>query len=784
MIEKYFRTGIRNLLKQKFYTLLNVAGFGLGLAMFFFVSLYLFDQFSYDRWYNHKNIYRVEMGSWGILGPAYGRIIKNASSDIESTLRMNTFWGQNCLIHTSDKKSFRVPHLVVADTTVFDFFDFHFVHGNADNAFRDKKSIVLTQSQAVRFFGHDDVLGETIRLQQILNLTITGIIKDVKHFHIHVNALIPFDLFADIYSPEYLEGLDGWNHLTYILLHPSANIPSVRDAIQYEIKEHVNRVFGADFDKELYLRPVADIYFTNNIDYESLVMHGNKMTSYAFLAIAAFILIIAIINFVNLATARSGGRTKEVGIRKLLGSSRRALIFQFLVESMLITFFSIILAFILIELLSPVFITMVGDISVSFHDLGIWGISAIIILGSLVIGFLSGIYPSFYLSGFQPVASLKGENVKGKGALLFRKGLIIFQFTVSVALIAGTLIVYQQLNFLQEKEIGIQKEDIIYFKSNAKIKDKWDSFRTDLLSSPSIRKVGLSNAVPGSVSWQESITMDGETRQYTFWPMTPEYFSLLEITPIAGRTFSREFATDEYRAVLVNQQWLKFMGLGDNYQQLLDYIINDRYRIVGIVPDFHFNSLHQLIGPLMMVWIESPSHMISVSMNKENIKHTLEYINQTWNIYSPEERLEYHFMAETLKGLYSDEKRMGWLFTSFSGFAILIACIGLFGLTSYTVEMRTREISIRKILGASTTRIFKMLLTDFLWLTLIAVVVAYPLVKTGMGHWLNQFPYHINSNEFPIIIAGIAAIMLTIITVGYHVLKISASNPSQALNKQ
>ncbi len=788
MIRNYIKTSVRSITKQKFYAILNILGFSLGIALFIFISLFLYEQFSYDRWYkNHPQIYRVELGDWGILGPIYGRIMQDASADIEKTLRVNNNWGHNAAVTTGDNENvMKIPHLILADSTVFDFFDFQFIHGSEEHALKDKNNIVLTHSQASRLFGNTDVVGQVIRLYDRYNLTVSAVIEDVNRFHLKVDAIGSFEMFRDIFSPEYMESTGDWNHHTYIKVHPEADISDVRVNVKNLISQFINELFGVEFDREVNLRPVADIYFTNTVAHEIMVIHGSKTTSFAFLAIAIFIMLIAIINFVNLSTARSAGRAREVGIRKLLGSDRKKLIAQFLAESIILTTVAVIIAFALVELLLPWF-NYIADSEISLQNFGFLNLLVIFLLGAILIGIISGIYPAFYLSTFKPITTLRGETAKGTGAALFRKVLIVFQFTVSVALIAGTIIVFHQLNFMRSKDPGFNKENVVYFPTNAKVRQNWESFRNTLLANPAIEDVAMTYNTPGNINWQESIVEDGEAKQFTFWPMTPEYFSMLDVDLLAGQPFSRDYPTDEETAVVVNERWIRLMGYSDNYEEILNKAVSTSYhnfRIIGIVPDFHFNSMHQSIAPLMMVWRERSVSVASVKIHRTNIPTAIQHIRETWAQYSPHEMIEYKFLEDSLAALYDRENRLGLVFTSFSAFAIIIACLGLFGLTSFMVEKRTKEIAIRKVLGATTRNLLHLFSKDFLILVGLSLLFAIPLGYFALDYWLNTFPYHIKIPAAPFLVAAATAIILTLLTVGFHVIKASHSNPAEPLKNE
>ncbi|MFW5758468.1 MAG: ABC transporter permease, partial [Bacteroidota bacterium] len=534
MFKTYFISAIRNIEKHKFYSLLNIFGFGLGIAVFIFIALYLWDQSKYDKWYtDHERIYRFEFGEWGITGPVYKRFAEQSSADVEEVIRVNN----NAFVKAPvriNEKVMRIEHLIAADPGFIDFFDIEFIHGSPEHALENNSNIILTENEALKLFGHIDVVGETLKVLDKFNMRVSGVIKNIEHFHIKTDALISFQIFRDIYGDDYMESTGDWNHLTYIKTHPQANIKTVEQNIQDFITDYFQENHEMVFDKALNLRPVKEIYYTNDIKYESSVLHGNKTLSNTFLIVALFILLIAIINFINLSTSQSAGRAKEVGIRKLLGSRRKHLVIQFLTESVIITTISVLFAFAMVEILMPWFNNIIqGELSLK-HSRPII-LVGLFLGGSILVGLISGLYPALYLTSFQPAPVLKGEITRGKGASNFRRILIVVQFAISMALIAGTIIVYKQLHFMQNQELPYQEENIVHFRENKKIREKYDDFRHQLLSYPQIEQVALSYAVPGEVRWQESLKLDGETRQFYYWPLTPEFFEILNIEPLSGR---------------------------------------------------------------------------------------------------------------------------------------------------------------------------------------------------------------------------------------------------------
>lgn len=786
MFKTYFITAFRNIEKHKFYSLLNIFGFGLGIAVFIFIALYLWDQSKYDKWYrDHERIYRYEFGDWGITGPVYKRFAEQSSGDVEEVVRINN----NAFVKAPlwiDGNVLRIEHLVAADPGIIDFFDIKFIHGSPGHALENNSSIILTEDEALKLFGRTDVVGETFKLLDKFNMRVSGVIKNIEHFHIKIDAVISFQIFKDIYGDDYMESTGNWNHLTYIKTYPGADIAAIEQSIQDVVTTYFQENHEMVFDKPVRLRPVKEIFYTRDIKYESNVLHGNKTLSTTFLVIALFILLIAIINFINLSTSQSAGRAKEVGIRKLLGSQRKHLIIQFLTESVIITTLSVLFAFAVVEIFMPWFNSIIdGELSLrQSHPLILVGL---FLAGSLVVGLISGVYPALYLTSFNPALVLKGEVTRGKGASTFRKILIVVQFAISMALIAGTIIVYKQLHYMQNQDLPYEEENIVHFRENKEIREKYDDFRHQLLSYPEIEQVALSYSIPGEVRWQESLRTEGETKQFYYWPVTPEFLEILNIQPILGRLPSRDHPSDEAKNVVVNEAWAKYMGYSEPFDDLIGTEVKGFYikrNIIGIVPDFHFNSLHQAIAPLMFVWDESKTQTISVKIKEGETYKMVPRISELWTTYYPDEPLPYKFLDESISTLYDKEKRMGMLFVSFSVFAVLIACLGLFGLASFTIEKRMREIAIRKVLGASISNLVTLLLKDFTVLVILSVFVAFPVSWYAMDQWIESFPYQSQQGFFPYLVAVILTMLVTITTIGYHALLASKNDPSDALRKE
>lgn len=758
----------------------------MGLALVIFIGLYLYDQHRYDRWYDdYERTYRLEFGDWGITGPVFKRIAEDASAGIEEVLRLNNNQMYNTPVRKGDE-TVRIKHIIAADPAVFDFFDLTIIHGDRDNPLSDMGNIVLTRSEAIRLFGKENPIGEVLRTQDDYNLMVTAVIEDVSHFHVEIDALVSFMIFSKYYGADYFESSGNWNHLTYLKLHQEADVEQVRARVDEKSLEFIFESSGLTFDKAVFLRPVKDIYYTNDITFESPVLHGNKTLSLAFMIIAGFVLFIAVVNFINLSTAHSATRAREMGVRKLLGGTRGSLMVQFLLESIIITAMGMLLALVLVEIFLPRF-NVLAETDINLRDWS-WALIILAFLAiTLVVGFINGLYPAFYLSGFQPAVVLKGHTTKGKGAALFRKSLMVFQFATGIGLIAGTIIVYQQTSYMKNKEMNFNKENIVFFRGSEPVLQRWDEFRNSLSSSPNIKEVALTNAVPGNVGWQESAIIDGEVRQFYFWPATPEFFEILEVNLLAGRWPDRNLVTDQRENVVVNEQWLQHMGFAPPWENVIGE--NIRYgfgemTIIGVVEDFHFNSLHQAIGPMAFVWWENRSKMVSIKIQEQNKAEALAHIQQTWTSFYPQEPLAYTFLDDSLKAYYDKEERTGMILSFFSLFAIFIACLGLFGLSSFLMEKRSKEIALRKVLGAPLFRLHLLLQKEFIILIGFASIIAVPVGWYFMQTWLQSFPYQITISPAPFVVAVLLTLFIAILTVSWHAIRVSSKNPSDFLRAE
>lgn len=768
------------MLKQRFYSFLNIVGFGLGITVFSFVCIYVIDQYLYDRWNPERDtIYRLEMETWALSGSLMGPFLEERVPELEQSLRVDIRIGRNADLLVGDQ-IFIIPHLIMADSTFFDFFPLEFLAGLPGQALTSDRSIVLTRSQAMNIFGRIDVVGETLRFRNKYNLMVTGVVEDVRYSHLPVSAIIPFHFLAELTGdPNILNEFGGWNFFTFFKINPKADVKLAEAKANKALKDYYFEMTGETSERDFSLFPYSGIYFSDHIVHEFTILHGSRRMINAFAMLAVFVLFIAIINFVNMATARAASRSKEVGVRKLLGSTRRELIMQFLTESVITTAIALVFAMVLVETLLPSF-NVLANTSFRTSDLNFFGVLMLLLFGTLAIGFLSGIYPAFYLTAFQPVAALKGERSRGRKGLFLRKALIVFQFLVSIALIASTIIVFRQINYMKDKSLGFDSENVVFFSIDREVVDRKGALESAIRQHPEVVDVSFASAAFGGITWQESTQVNGMIRQYTYFPIHTGFLEMMGVEPVAGRLFDPDLKSEEMIAIVINEASVNFFELGDRPQDAIGKEIDGR-PIIGVVRDFHFNSLQQSIGPLVITWWEDRCFQAMVKTTGNQMSALMTHLEGVRNEFMPGRSFNANTIQQYFNRSYQQEERFGKIILLFAGFAIIIACLGLFGLASFTAEQRTREIALRKVLGAGIGNISKMMLREFLMLVLIALVIAGPLVWYFMEKWLAGFAYCVQAGVIPLLLAGGMAVLIMVITVGYHALRAFKANPAEAL---
>ncbi len=788
MFRNYLKTAFRNLTRNKIYSFINIVGLAIGVAVFIIITLFIQSELQYDK-FNKKidNIYRLDRDDWGILGTAYGPEVKANFPEVREFVRFTLNSHSNPIINfENSEQEQHIQNFTFADPQVFDIFTFNFIKGDPKTALKEPYTVVLTENTAKKLFGGKNPVGKSFILDKKHTFKVTGVIEDINQFHLNINAIGNIAAVGKMNGwDNYLHKFGSWNHPTYLLLKDGVNIASLNKKISRHFEDFMKKKFNIEEELNFHLKPFSDIYFDTETKHEINVNHGNIKFIYIFIAIAVFILAIAAINFINLTTAKAANRSKEVGLRKVVGGHRKQLIRQFLSESVLISLLAFILALGLVELLLPHFNDLLqGEISNHYFTKPFFWF--IFFGGIIVVGIISGLYPSFYLTKFSPVSVIKGEKTKGSSGTMFRRVLTVFQFFISVILIIGTLIIFTQINYMKNKDMGFDKDHQIHFSLTSQIRKKKETFKAELLKNPNIKGLTYSSQPAGRITWQERWEFNGEGKQFTYQPADPDYVKVMGLEILKGENLSWDKPSHkDKRAVLLNEEAVEWFGLKDPVGKVIH--TSSRFwkdvKVIGVLKDFHFNSLHNEIAPLVVAW-DSRVYTGNMKIAGNDIQSTLNYLKETWQNFEPSFPLEYHFMDQSLDRQYKDDERFGKLFTFFAVFAIVIACLGLYGLSLFSTQQRTKEIGIRKANGASVKDILSLFLKEFSMNVIIANLIAWPSAYFFMKNWLTNFPYRTNIEIWIFGVALGISLFIAIFTVSYNTIKAANTNPAYTLRDE
>jgi ABC-type antimicrobial peptide transport system permease subunit len=661
-------------------------------------------------------------------------------------------------------------------------FTFPFLKGDPRTALTDPQSLILVRSVAEKYFGHDSPVGKVLNVNNEQDFTVVGVLEDIPASStIKFDMLIPFNRIEDFEKAWAV--LDNWSlsgFATYIQLEKEASREALENKIAYYLKKRV-----PESEDVLYLQPFKDIHLHSSHVQFSMEGQGDIAYVYVFSLIAFFVMVIACINFMNLATARSANRAKEVGLRKVVGAKRSQLIRQFFCESLGMAFLALILALVIVEAFLPTFAGLSGKALVLNFSSHIHIVLVILLMTALA-GFLSGTYPALFLSSLRPVRVLKGTlRIHGRG-IYFRQILVVAQFSLSILLIICTIVVSRQIGYIQNKKLGLDKEHMVYLPLREGLADRYETLKTELIEQAGIKNVTVSSSLPTSgvflttdkVSWEgktpgENILLEVTSTGYDF-------IETFDMQVIEGRSFSEKYLTDEEQAIMINETAKNIIGMEDPVGKQL--LFGDApTTIIGVVKDYHFKSLHTEIEPLIMAIVPSLFRYVFVKLEPTNIPAALAGIESAWEVHFPDTPFEYHFLDEAYEKLYLSENRMGILFNYFTSLAILISCMGLFGLASFMAEKRTKEIGIRKVLGASLSGIVLLLNTQFTKWVLLANILAWPVAYYAMTKWLRGFAFRIDLGIGVFLSAAVMALAIAVLTVSYQSIKAAVSNPAEAL---
>ncbi len=811
MIKNYFKIAIRNLWKHKGFTAINIVGLAMGLGCFIVIAMYVFDELSYDRW-NEKadRIYRINsdirFGGTDLVmaqsADPMGETLKQDYPEVEESFRFYNNSGSK-LIKKGDE-FINERKVVHADSTLFKVFSLPIIAGNAKTALNAPNSVVITESAAKRYFGTvENAFGKSLETDDNGSTLykVTAVIKDVPK-----NSHFDFDFFFSMANIRYDMGSYlSHNFNSYIVLVPGAD-PKVfdnyfKDVINKYVLPQASQFmevksmeqFEEAGNKLVYsLIPLTDIHLKSSRSGE-LGVNGNIQYVYIFSAAALFILLIACINFMNLTTARSSGRAKEVGIRKVLGTEKKSLIWQFLTESTLIAFIALILAIGLSWLSLGWFNGISGKemlISTLFRSQYLIFLLAL----PFIVGLLAGIYPAFFLSAFQPITVLKGEISKGHRKNNFRSLLVVFQFSTSIILIIGTIVIYRQLDHIQSSQVGFQKDHVLVVENSGIPPQSRETLKSEIEQLTDIEATSFGSYLPVGDSSRSDTTFSTETVMtetngfnMQFWNVDYNYIPTMGMEIIEGRNFSRSFGADSLGMIL-NETAVKSAGFKDPIGKKIYTSFGPNepmipYTIIGVVKNFNYESLRQNVGPLSFV-LGNNSGMSVYRFNTPNVSALIGAIENKYKAVAPGMPFNYHFLDESFDNMYRQEQRIGKVALTFSFLAIIIACLGLFGLATYIAEQRTKEIGIRKVLGASVTNIVKMLSTDFVKLVLISFVIATPIAWWFMNKWLQEFAFRIDLSWWIFAITGLIALVIALGTLSFQAIRAAISNPVKSLRTE
>lgn len=801
MIKNYFIVAIRNLLRQKGYFVINLLGLTIGLTACLLIAFYVIDELSYDKFHDKGDrIYRIgyrykmpsgDVVEYPVTEYRFKEAFENYFTQIESFVRISR---SSAFYLQYGENKFYEDGISLVDKEFFNVFTYEWLMGDQESALIEPFTAVITQSTANKYFGDSNPIGKNLEVFSEtgrVQIRITGVIKDMpKNAHFHLNIMASMETGKYMYNEMVLENWGETSQYSYILLPENVSIESLQQAS----KDYFVHVFGEESSRvdngDLLFQPLYDIHLQSNTRYE-FEPNGSMRNVIIFSIIAIFILVIASINYMNLATARSSKRSMEVGIRKILGAKRQHLIFQFTGEAVLISFIAIWISFALSDLLLPTFNQLAGkEINIEWAN-NVW-IILLTVAVAVFIGILSGSYPAFFLSSFKPLKVLKERNKFSSSNSLMRKILVIFQFAISITLIISTLVVFLQWHYMQNKPLGINPSNIVILRSPSN--EKYRTFKQELLKNPDIISVTASNKRPtnkltSNLSYKAE-NVDSENKSIKIITVDYDFFKTLGNKIVEGRSFSKDMSEDETSTFIINEAAMKEFGwenaVGKTFETKTinpetDNWIPRKGQVVGVAEDFHFESVHNKIVPVVYFIDNYWRYWVSVKIDENNQKETLRYIENTWNKMNSDRYFNPVFYEESLDSLYRDERRFFVLFIVFSILAISIACLGIFGLASFTAEQKTKEIGIRKVMGASVSSIIQLVNKEFLKLVLISNIIAWPIAWYFMKNWLNNFVYRIDLTIWPFVTSGIVAMIIAIGAVSYQAFKASRTNPVNAL---
>lgn len=804
MIKNYLKIAFRSLLRDKFFSFLNITGLAIGISCVLLIMTYVNYELSFDRHFTNKeNIYRIVIEGrfngrdfTGVQCPSpAGPTFMSQIPEINQVLR---FRQTGDWIVKYEENVFTEDNLVYADASFFDVFSIQLLNGSTTEVLNAPKKMVLSETMAKKYFGNKDPMGKVLKLDNRDDYVVSGVFKDIPdNSHFHFDFILSFMSLEDEFKSQ------AWlnqNYDTYMVLNPNTDLESVEqkineiavDKMSLELKQYLDLTFeqfkqgGNSF--EYFLQPLEDIHLRSD-NYGGFEPEGDITYVYIFTSIAAFILVIACINFMNLSTARSANRAKEVGVRKVLGSFRSQLIGQFITESILITFISGLLGLGLAVITIPYF----NDFADRQMSVDFLGNLPFVALGSIFVGFLAGLYPAFFLSAFSPAKVLKGNITLGAKSGGLRKFLVSFQFFVSILLIIATFSISNQLSYIQNKKLGFDRDRVLMIHNAYMLRDNAEAFRTEVLELPDIKSAAYSSFLPTSSSRSSTVFFPDAIRDKDRgvvsqnWRVDHNYAEVFGMKVKSGRFFDKAFETDS-TAMVINETAARLFGIEELEGAIIGTFEDDdeqleRFKVIGIVEDFNFESLKDEIAPVIMRLGYSRG-FLSMKLNTDNYSQIISGMRDRWEAMAPGQPFEYSFLDDRFDNMYTAEARLGEIFTVFAALAIVIACLGLFGLAAFTAQRKTKEVGIRKVLGASIFQLVYLMSREISILVFFAFVVASGLGYYAVSWWMRDFTYRPPINIMIFILAGLTAFAIALLTMSFQSIKVARANPVKALRSE
>ncbi|MFC2133180.1 ABC transporter permease [Bacteroidota bacterium] len=790
MFKNYLTTAFRNIKKSKVYSFINIFGLAIGMTCSILILVFVADELNYDTYHeNSENIYRLTNFGGLPMSGLLGIMIKEELSEVRDYTRIYApkIYAGDILVSHEDKR-FYIENFFMADPSIFKLFTFDFIRGNPETVFSNPESILITEEIASKYFGEENPIGQVLSYENKYNYTVTGVIKKLPHnSHFYVDCIIPLENYITINnSPQGLESFGNWAFLTYFLIAPNSNIEKITNKINELVYERTD----GNFESNATLQSLTEIHLTSKMRDE-LEVNGDINSVYAFIVIAVLILLIASANFVNLTTARSTKRAKEVGIRKVVGADRKMLIKQFLTESVLMSLSALFIGLLFVFILLPYFNEISGK-QFAFATFISPGMLLLFLSGALLIGISAGSFPAFIISSFKPASVLKLKFMSsGKSRFSFRNVLVLTQFSIAICLIICTAVIFNQMEFIRNADLGLDKSKMVVLpigRDSIAI-SKVNVLKNELEKINEVQYATASSRSPGHRPWGRGIRiLENENPPkkfltiYCLW-VDHNFIETYKINMIAGRSFSKEYTTDATSAFVINESALKLLGWNIPQEAVGKLVSCDgkEGQIIGVTKDYHFLSLHSEIMPIIMHINTDALFTVSAKVNTADMRQTLSDLKNTWDNIMPNRPFQYNFLDDDLNRQYNADLNTGKLITYFSLLSLFITCLGLLGLASYAAEQKRKEIGIRKVYGASTNTILKLLVIRFIGLTLLGNIFAWPLAYYAMTEWLQNFAYRISISVWPFIISAGIAVLIALASVSYQSLKAALANPVDSI---